>query len=286
MPATIDAYLRAGAARLSASPTPLLDARVLMKFATGLDDAGLIARGDAAPTQEQQRTFDEAIARRAKGEPVAYVTGVTEFWSLAFQVSPDVLIPRADSECLIEAALARRTTHEVRSILDLGTGSGCLLCALLCEFSGAFGVGVDISPAAAKIAAVNARRLGLAARAAFLAGNWAAALGGPYDIVIANPPYIRTGDPALSPEVGRFEPAAALFAGPDGLEACRAILADAPRLVAPGGLAVFECGSDQAGALAEMLARAFPKAETTVVNDLKGRPRGVLADEKRTAKKD
>lgn len=282
---TIDASLRAAAKRLVNSDTPLLDARVLLKFATGYGDAGLIAQGDAALTPTQQKKFDDAIARCAEGEPVAYITGVKEFWSLPFRVGPEVLIPRADSECLIEAALARRTNGEVRTILDLGTGSGCLLCALLYELPAAFGVGIDISPPAAAMARTNAGRLGLAARAAFLGGDWAGAIAGPFDIVIANPPYIRAGDPDLSPDVGRFEPGSALFAGPDGLDAFRAILADAPRLLAPCGLFIIECGADQAESLAPMVAKTFPDACIEVVQDLKGRLRAVLADGKRSAKK-
>lgn len=285
MPNTIDAKLRAAAARLANSETPLLDARVLMKLATGYDDAGLIAHGDATLTPEQRKRFDAAVARRATGEPVAYITGCKEFWSLEFRVTPEALIPRADSECLVEAALARRRPDQVRMILDLGTGSGCLLCALLAELPDAFGVGVDRAPAAAALARANADRLGLAVRAAFFAGDWAGALSGPYDIVIANPPYIRPGDPGLSPDV-KWEPADALFAGPSGFEAFRAILAGAPRLVAPGGLFIAECGAEQASGLAEMVAETFPGAEITVLQDLKGRSRGILADREKLAKKD
>lgn len=284
---TLERHIRAAAARLANSETPLLDARVLMKFATGLDDAGLIAQADAALTPEQHKKFDDAIRRRAGGEPVAYITGVKEFWSLEFQVAPDVLIPRADSECLIVAALARREKRSVYRILDLGTGSGCLLCALLFEMPSAFGIGVDRAPGAAARARANARRLQLSARAAFLAGDWAAAVSGRFDIVIANPPYIRDADiPGLAPDIRRYEPAVALAAGPDGLDAHRAILADGARLLAPQGLFILECGADQAGALAEMVAKTFPGREIAVITDLEGRLRGVLTDAKSPVKKD
>ena len=284
--ATIGAALRAAAAEFANSETPVLDARVLMKFATGLDDANLIARGDAMLTQKQREVFFGAVARRARGEPVAYITGVKEFWSLEFRVTPDVLIPRADSECLIEAVLARREKNAPLRILDLGTGSGCLVCALLSELPAAMGIGVDRSPAAVMLARANAARLGFAQRSAFLAGDWAQALSERFDVVIANPPYIRARAQAgLAPDVRLYEPAGALYGGPDGLDACRAILKGLARVTAPDGLVVLECGWDQAGALAEMVSKSLPARTVEIINDLKGRSRGVLADG-RPSKKD
>ncbi len=284
--ATIGAALRAAAAEFANSETPVLDARVLMKFATGLDDAGLIARADVMLMPEQREVFFGAVARRARGEPVAYITGVKEFWSLEFCVTPDVLIPRADSECLIEAVLARREKNAPLRILDLGTGSGCLVCALLSELPAAMGIGVDRSPAAVALARANAASLGLAQRSAFLAGDWAPALSGRFDVIIANPPYIRACVQAgLAPDVRLYEPAGALYGGPDGLDACRAILKGLARVTAPDGLVVIECGWDQAGALADMVSKSLPARTVEIINDLKGRSRGVLADG-RPSKKD
>ncbi len=283
---TLGKALRAAAAQLKAAPTPLLDARILLKLASGLDDAGLIAKSDDPLPAEQANIFSGLITRRASGEPVAYITGIKEFWSLEFHVSPDVLIPRDDSECLIEAVIARRAKDEAYNILDLGTGSGCLLCALLEEFPLSVGTGVDRSPAAIAIARANSQRLGLAPRARFVVGDWAKALEGGFDTIVANPPYIPDGDrPGLRVDVG-YEPANALFAGEEGLDAYRAILADAPRILGSHGLMVFEVGDGQAEKLVEMVTKTFPEAETSTINDLKGRPRGVLADRKSFAEKD
>lgn len=285
---SLEEALREGAARLSDNETARLDARVLLKFSTGFDDAALILNSKEPLTPDHTVRFYELIERRRSGEPVAYITGVKEFWSLEFRVTPDVLIPRDDSECLIEAVLHRRNKNTQWSILDLGVGSGCLLLSLLSEMPQARGLGVDRSLAALEVAQSNARALGLADRARFLASDWARAVEGAFDIVIANPPYIPEGErQSLPVDVSAFEPSQALFAGPDGMADYRAILADAPRLLAPGGLIVFETGADQAGALSHMLAKALPDASSPVVlNDLKGLNRAVLAERKTFTKKD
>lgn len=173
MALSLDAALRKGAAALMDSTTAKLDARVLMKHALGVDDAALIARGRDMLTADRLDAFDRLIARRRAREPVAYIIGEKEFWSLSFRVTPDVLIPREDSECIIEAALERRGDSAQKAILDLGTGSGCLLCSLLTEFVDAEGLGVDRSHAALKVAGSNAERLGLTKRAKFMLGDWA-----------------------------------------------------------------------------------------------------------------
>ena len=284
---TVGEALRSAAALLTTSQTPLLDARVLLKFATGLDDAGLIANSGDPLSPDQASAFFALIERRAAGEPIAYITGVKEFWSLEFHVSPDVLIPRDDSECLIEAVMKRRPADAELSILDLGAGSGCLLCALLNEFPNANGVGVDLSPQAAIIARDNCERLGLSDRAEIMVGDWSSALDGVFDVIIANPPYIPEGDRAGLPvDVVAYEPGSALFAGEEGFDAYRAILADGHRILAPGGLIVFETGDGQAARLAEMVTKTFPEAETSVICDLQARPRGVLAEQKSFAEKD
>ena len=182
------------------------------------------------------------------------ILGRQEFWSLDFEASPATLIPRADSETLIDAALeAMPDRSRVRTILDLGTGTGCLLLAALTEYPGAWGLGVDRSAEAAALASRNAAALGLAARAAFLCGNWGDALVGRFDLVLSNPPYIPTGEIAgLMPEVARHEPGSALDGGVDGLDAYRRIVAALPGLVAPGGVAILELGIGQADAVAAM----------------------------------
>ena len=213
------------------------------------------------------------LARRAAREPLAYVVGWQEFWSLRFAVSPATLIPRADSETLIEAALAARPAG-VRRILDLGTGTGCLLLAALSEYPEAFGVGVDRCPGAAALAARNAAALGLADRAAILCGHWADALDARFDLVLSNPPYVARAEIAtLMPEVARFEPATALDGGADGLDAYRRILADLPRLLQPGGAAILELGAGQRAAVA---ALAAPLGTVSWRRDLGGIERAML----------
>lgn len=286
-PDTLGDVLREGARRLSALEPAQLDARVLLKFVTGFDDAGLIARSQDPVDPDTRAHFFSLVSRRALCEPVAYITGVREFWSLEFHVTPEVLIPRADSECLIYAVLERRAKEKPWSILDLGVGSGCLLCALLHEMPAAQGVGVDASEAALSVAKANADKLGFGRRAAFIQSDWGTALDGAFDIIIANPPYIPLRHRAFMPaDVSDFEPESALFSGPDGFDAYAAILKDAPRLLAPGGLIVIEAGDDQAARLTDMVATAFPKTVPVIVNDLKGRPRGVVSDQNSFAKKD
>jgi len=285
---TLEQALREGAARLVHSTTPGLDARVLLKAATNFDDAALIARAHEKISDEHRDTFLGFIARRQKGEPIAYITGVQEFWSLEFQVTPDVLIPRGDSECLIEAILSRRSKHMSWSILDLGVGSGCLLGALLHEMPQSSGIGIDKSPKALEMAKSNAASIGVGKRADFLGGDWGAAIKEQFDIIIANPPYIPDGQRGSLPvDVSSFEPGSALFAGADGFDDYRAILVDAPRILAPSGLFVLEVGDGkQAEQLSEMLVSAFPGATPDIVNDLEGRPRCVLIDMKTFTKGD
>jgi release factor glutamine methyltransferase len=225
------------------------EARILLAATLGTDAAGLLTIADVDPAG-----FEAALARRVAREPMAYILGRREFWGLSFMTSAATLIPRPDSETLIEAALAALPDRAaVRGILDLGTGTGCLLLAALHEFSSAFGVGVDIAPAAAALAARNAAALNLAARAAFLAGDWARSLDGTFDLVLSNPPYIQTTDlPGLMPEVARFEPMTALDGGPDGLMAYRLILPELHRVLAPDGIAVLELGAGQADEVARL----------------------------------
>ncbi len=279
--------MREGSRRLSGIDTAQLDARVILKFVTGFDDAELILRADDQLTENQSETFFKFIERRARHEPIAYITGSREFWSMDFHVTPDVLIPRGDSECLIEAVLAHRAVDKAWSILDLGVGSGCLLCALMHEMPSAQGVGVDASQAALGVATENAERLGLGSRTTFLAGDWGKGIERKFDIIVSNPPYIPEGDrPTMPLDVTEFEPNDALFAGVDGMMAYRDILDDISRLLAPEGLLVFETGDGCAETLVKMVAKTLPRVTVSIVNDLKGRPRGVIADGKSFIEKD
>ena len=262
--------LAAIAARLTQAgiEEPRREARLLLAAAEGISAARLLLLDEVAPER-----FEPLVARRAAREPLAYILGRKEFWGLTFAVSPATLIPRPDTETLVEAVLALGITPA--RVLDLGTGTGCLLLALLSEFPAAFGVGVDISPAAAALAAGNAESLGLAGRAAFYAGNWAAALGGMFDLVVSNPPYIPGADIAgLMPEVAAFEPASALHGGADGLEAYRLLMAALPRLLTANGAAVLELGVGQAPDVTALAAQAGFAATTRP--DLGGVPRALI----------
>jgi release factor glutamine methyltransferase len=244
----------AAALRETGCDTPELDARLLIGHALGLDHAGLAAAAARPLPADEASRIDALAQRRRAHEPVSRIVGTREFWSLPLAVTPDVLDPRPDTETVVTAALAaldaRGPRAAVRRIADLGTGSGALLLALLSELPNAHGVGTDRSLAALAVARENARRLTLAERARFVAGDYGTALAGGLDLVVSNPPYIRTADIAgLAPEVRDHDPRLALDGGTDGLDAYRAIAADAPRLLAPGGILAVEIGADQADAV-------------------------------------
>jgi release factor glutamine methyltransferase len=257
--------LREGAARLAAAgvDSARREARLLLAHALGVQPAELLVRDMPVPTGG----FDALVARRAAREPLALITGRKDFWSLTFAVSHDTLVPRADSETLIDAALAVLPARDaVRRVLDLGTGTGCLLLAALHEFPAAFGIGVDRVPSASALAHRNAVTLGLAGRARFLCGDWATALAAQFDLVLCNPPYVPAAEATtLMPEVALHEPASALFGGTDGLDAYRAIIPALPEVLAPGGVAILEIGDGQAPAVAAQAeARGFaavPRAD-------------------------
>lgn len=255
---------------------PRAEARRLLAFAVPLAPEAILRDPYAPVPPEAAARFRAALARRAAREPLAFITGRTGFWTLDLAVSPETLIPRPDSESLIMAALAARPDRAaVRRILDLGTGTGALLLAALVEYPAAFGVGVDLRPAAAALAARNAAANGLAGRAAFLAGDWAAAIAGWFDLVLCNPPYVPAGEIlALMPEVARYEPASALSGGPDGLDAYRQLLPGLPARLAPGGVAVIEVGHDQADAV-ERLAVAAGLVPLGRTPDVGGIPRAL-----------
>lgn len=242
------------AAKLAAAG--IADARseawLLLSATTGRSRSELIAGTPLTLSQTAEQRLAALVERRARREPMAYILGEREFWSLALQVSPAVLVPRPESESVVEAALAQCGDHQARlRILDLGTGSGCLLLALLSELRHARGQGIDRSAAALAVAGTNAERLGLAGRAAFREGDWGQGLEGPFDLIVSNPPYVaRTDAASLEPEVRAFEPEQALFAGDDGLEAYRALLPDCARLLAEDGVVCLEIGQGQGSAVA------------------------------------
>ncbi len=231
------------------------EAWLLLGKVTGRERPQLIADPLERLTTAEEAELELLVRRRLAREPVAYILGEKEFWSLPFQVGPAVLIPRPESETVVEAALAELSErHAASSILDLGTGSGCLLLALLSELPHATGLGVDVSRAALEIAEANAHRLGLGGRARFEQRTWAAGLDRPFDLIVSNPPYVSEADRAkLQPEIRDFEPQAALFAGADGLEAYRALAPDGARLLRPGGFLALEIGQGQSEPVARIL---------------------------------
>jgi release factor glutamine methyltransferase len=278
--ATIAAVRRAIARRFREAglDTPDLDARLLVGHVLGLDHAGLMRESERPLGPRTLAGIDALAARRLAGEPVARIVGLKEFWGLPFAVSPAVLVPRPETETVVETALARLDAADARErplqIVDLGTGSGAILLALLHELPQAFGVGTDCSVAAIETARENARRLGVAPRAAFVVCDFGAALGG-FDLVVANPPYIATAEiPTLAREVRDFDPMAALDGGADGLAAYRTIAADARRLLAPGGFLVLEVGAGQSDAVSA-LAGAAGLTAVAAIPDLAGIPRVV-----------
>ena len=213
-----------------------LEARLLLADALACDVAVLIGHPERPLAPTEATRLGERLCRRLRREPLAYILGRREFWSLSFRVDPHTLIPRPETETLVEAALARAAGRHGLRLLDLGTGSGCMLLALLCELPDAWGVGVDIEEGALAVARANARLLGLDARATFVCGDWTEALTGRYDIIVANPPYVSDDEwSQLDIGVRDFEPALALRGGADGLTAYRRILPSLPGLLTPDG---------------------------------------------------
>lgn len=265
MMAPLGATIAAATASLRAAgiEQPAREARLLLAHTLGESPGALLLGSRERPVPIA--AFEALLARRLRHEPVAHLLGTRGFWSLDLAVSPSTLVPRADSETVIEALLERRPQRDsVRRVLDLGTGTGCLLLAALAEYPRAWGLGVERAPEAAALAQHNAQRNGLSDRCAILCGDWGAALAAPedpggaagrFDVILSNPPYIPSGDlPGLMEEVRLWEPYAALDGGDDGLEAYRILLPLAARWLAPGGVALFEFGIGQAPALCAMLA--------------------------------
>ena len=269
---TVAEAIRAATQQLGTqTDTARLDAELLMAEALDCTRSELFLRRMHDP---EPATFEALVARRAAHEPVAYIRGYQEFFGLGFRVTPDVLLPRGDSEVLVEAGLEAQPL--ARRVLDLGTGSGALLLAALSELPGAEGVGIDRSVAALSIATANARALGLAARAQLLLADWtqpgwADGLG-QFDLILANPPYVEA-DAELAPNVRDHEPAGALFAGPEGLDDYRVLIPQLPALLTPLGTALVEIGATQAEPVSAIAAAAGFAVQ--LHRDLGGRPRAL-----------
>lgn len=251
---------------------PEAEARVLLLAATHMSRAQMITQSDRTISIAESDILSAWIERRLNGEPVTRITGRRNFWTLDLRITPDVLDPRADTEVIVETALdllGARRTQSLR-ILDLGTGTGALLLALLSECPHATGLGIDLSPAACDVAQNNAQSNGLATRAAFQQGHWADALNETFDLVVSNPPYIESAAIAgLDAEVREHDPIIALDGGLDGLTAYRSIIQDLPRLLSPDGLGVLELGIGQAGEVIA-LAKAAGLTPKALRRDLGG----------------
>jgi release factor glutamine methyltransferase len=274
---TVELARRALTARLKSGniDSAELDARMLVGAALGLDLTGLIAAASRPLTTDQAIRLEDFARRRLAGEPVARLLGIKEFWGLPLTLSAATLVPRPDTETLVEFALEivrdmPRPDRRLR-IADLGTGSGAILLALLSELPEADGVGTDISVDALRTADANARQLGLAPRAAFVACDYAAALSGGFDLIVSNPPYVRSADIAgLATEVRDHDPVRALDGGADGFGAYRALIPQATRLLAPGGVLAVEAGHGQSDAIQQLMWGAGLALQGPAKTDLAG----------------
>jgi len=277
------AFLGAAAVlRKAGIDTPELDARLLLCHAADLSHEAYVANAGGPVQPATLARFGTAIDRRLKREPVVRITGTREFYGRGFTIAPPALDPRPDTETLIEAALAvverRGWRDQTLSLLDLGTGTGCILVTLLAELPRAQGLGTDLSPSALALAAANAVRLGVGSRAAFMAADWLDGIDGKFDLVLSNPPYLASGEIAgLAPEVAAYDPMLALDGGPDGLDAYRRIAAGAPKVLAEGGRLLVEIGAGQAAQVSDIFRAAGLKLDPSqaISRDLAGRPRVV-----------
>ena len=253
------------------------DVRLLLCAATGFSSADLIVHAHDPVPCEVHEKLQALLARRQTHTPIAQILGTQEFWSLNFKVTPDVLVPRPDTEVLVERTLEILTGVTAPKILDVGTGTGAILISLLHERPDAHGVGVDISTAALEVARANANQNGVADRAAFERSDFLKDVNGPFDIVVANPPYITDAAMQTLPKtVAAYEPHLALRGGADGLTAYRAIIDDLARVLKPGGHVVFEIGYDQKTTVTELLTN-IAAGDITCLQDLAGHDRVISA---------
>jgi release factor glutamine methyltransferase len=260
--------------------SPELDARLLMGAVLGLDLTGIVTAAKRTLSPDQSSRLEHFARRRLAGEPVARIVGIKEFWGLQLSLSAETLVPRPDTETLVELALemlrANPAPNRPWRIADLGTGSGAILLALLSELPGAYGFATDVSAAALQTAEANAAHLGLAGRATFIACDYAAGLDGRFDLIVSNPPYVRSADIAsLAVEVRSHDPRLALDGGADGLDAYRALIPQAARLLTSGGVLVVEAGSGQSGQIKGLMTATGLIPESVPKADLAGIPRAV-----------
>ena len=267
-------WLRDATRRLSAGESPKRDAEILLGFVTGRSRTFIMAFGETSLTASELEQLEALLARREQGEPVAYLVGEREFWSLPLSVSPATLIPRPDTECLVEQALLRLPASP-QKVLDLGTGTGAVALAIASERPDCQLIGVDLQPEAVKLAQHNAQKLAIT-NASFVQGSWFTPVAGQqFAVIVSNPPYIDAADPHLAEGDVRFEPASALVAGEDGLDDLRLIISQAPQHLQPGGWLLLEHGYDQAPVVRELLAQHdFEQIESRV--DLGGHERITL----------
>jgi release factor glutamine methyltransferase len=240
-----------------------------------LSSLDLLTRADGPLGEENAARLQAFLERRLQDEPISRILGRSGFYGLKLTVTPEVLDPRADTENLVDAALTFLREKQVSRprILDLGTGSGAILCAVLRSAPDAYGLGVDLSPAACAVARKNLERCGLAGRSSIICGDWADAIGASFDLVVSNPPYIGLEEAAaLEPEVARYDPPLALFAGADGLDCYRRLARDIARLLKPGGGAFFEIGWRQAQAVGQVFAETGYR-NVRIFKDHSGRDR-------------
>ncbi len=281
MPPAIDALIAGARTRLREAGIPsdeaALDARLLARHVLGWDATRLMTHGDELAPDEVRSVFDELVTRRSRREPLAYITGSREFWNLVIEVTPAVLIPRPETELLVEAALEQVDRSLPLRIVDACTGSGCVAVALAAEFTRSTFIVTDLSSEALAVARRNLTRHGALPRTQIVETDLLGGLEGPFDLIVANPPYVPSADKeGLQPEVRLFEPASALFAGADGLDIIRRLLGSAASTLAPSGLLIFECGIGQADAIRALIAQQRSLAVVDVKHDLQQIPRVVI----------
>jgi release factor glutamine methyltransferase len=279
---TVEMARRALTAKLKSNhiETAELDARILVGAVLGLDLTGLIAKAARVLTPDETARLEDFTRRRLAGEPVARIIGTKEFWGLPLKLSAATLVPRPDTETVVELALemlrAGYPANQALRIADIGTGSGAILLALLSEWPDAHGIGTDISEAALQTAHSNAVDLGLADRARFITCDYAAALAGDFDLIVSNPPYVRSTEIAgLAQEVRDHDPRRALDGGCDGLDAYRALVPQAAKRLVPGGILVVEVGAGQSSEVAQLMTAAGLTVGSAPKTDLAGLPRAV-----------
>lgn len=262
-----------------------LDARLLTGHALGLDLTGMITAAQRQLTPDESARIEDFARRRLAGEPVARIVGEKEFWGLSLRLAPATLVPRPDTETVVELALellaAGGDLGRPMRVADLGTGTGAILLALLSELPAAHGYGTDISTEALETATLNAARVGLSGRTVFVACDYASGLIGPFDLIVSNPPYIRSHDIAgLTVEVRDHDPRAALDGGTDGLDAYRALIPQAAELLAPGAVLIVEAGAGQSSQIQALMRAAGLTIGTAPKADLAGVPRAVSGHKK------